>query len=310
MNQKLLITFTFILTLNSLLFSQNFTDNGIKYNITSPITPLTVEVSGGSVANIVIPNSVTHMGQNYTVTAIGNDAFYYIGGMGEEETTVSIESVTIPNTVTSIGHGAFFGNSLTTLNLPNSVISIGNSAFTENGLTTVAIPNSVTNIGGYAFGNNQLTTLTLPKSVTSIGIYAFAINPLTSIVSESKNPDIITNKDVFSNFNTIDLTIPTGTSAAYSAAGWIGFKSTTEDPTLSSKEIVLDKDISIAITSYKISVSNLTNVITEEIIIYNAVGKNVKSKKGEHIDIYSLSAGLYVLQLKTNKGVFSKKFAK
>ena len=150
--------------------------------------------------NIVIPESVIYNGNTYSVTRIGQDAFYECS---------NLTSVTIPISVTSIGNLAFGdctgltsiavepGN--TTYNscensnaiietstntliagckntvIPNSVTSIGKAAFFGcTGLTSITIPNSVTSIGDYAFdGCTGLTNLTIPNSVTSIGCYVF-----------------------------------------------------------------------------------------------------------------------------------------
>ncbi len=49
--------------------------------------------------NIVIPSSVVYNGNTYSVTSIGNSAFYECYGL---------TSVTIPNSVTSIGSSAFY----------------------------------------------------------------------------------------------------------------------------------------------------------------------------------------------------------
>ncbi|MBR2238210.1 MAG: leucine-rich repeat domain-containing protein [Prevotella sp.] len=116
---------------------------------------------------MVIPDSVTYNGTEYSVTSIGNDAFYKCSGL---------TSVTIPNSVTSIRDYAFSGCSgLTSVTIPNSVTSIGWGAFDGcSGLTSVTIPNSVTSIGHSAFyGCSGLTSVTIPNSVTSIGWYAF-----------------------------------------------------------------------------------------------------------------------------------------
>ena len=140
-----------------------------------------LKINGVLPENIIIPNSVTSIGNNAfsgctsltsvtipnSVNNIGSSAFQGCSGL---------TSVTIPNSVTSIGEKAFaYCTGLTSIEIPNSVTSIGNDAFRDcSGLTSVTIPNSVTSIGGWAFINcTGLTSVTIGNSVTSIGPNAF-----------------------------------------------------------------------------------------------------------------------------------------
>ena len=170
-----------MLSLNAMAYDFSYTHQGntLYYNITSDNT---VEVTyHGNInyvsGDVVIPSSVTNNGTTYSVTSIGNSAFWRCSGL---------TSVTIPNSVTSIGNHVFRGCSgLTSVTIPNSVTSIGNSAFRGcSSLSSVTIPNSVTSIGNSAFSAcSSLTSVTIPNSVTSIGADAFrACSSLTSVI--------------------------------------------------------------------------------------------------------------------------------
>ena len=134
--------------------------------------------------DIVIPESIIINDRKYSVTSIGDLAFYDCTGL---------TSVSIPNSVMSIGGGVFYGCSgLISVTIPNSVTSIGNGAFQDcSGLTSVTIPNSVTSIGDYVFsGCSGLASVTIPNSVTCIGKRAFSsCSGLTSVTI----PNSVTN---------------------------------------------------------------------------------------------------------------------
>ena len=141
--------------------------DGINYEFNAETKQAIVTYKRNYSGEVVIPESVEHEGITYSVTSIGEEAFYECSGL---------TSVTIGNSVTSIGDRAFYEcDGLTSVTIPNSVTSIGSGVFDGcSGLTSVTIPNSVTSIGSGAFsGCSGLTSVTIPNSVTSIGDSAF-----------------------------------------------------------------------------------------------------------------------------------------
>ncbi len=154
---------------------------------------------------VVIPSTVTYNGKTYSVTSIGNYAFYGCSGL---------TSVTIGNSVTSIGDEAFRGcSSLTSVTIPEGVTSIGGSTFEGcSSLTSVTIGNSVTSIGDYAFyGCSGLSSITIPGNVTSIGSSAFSgCSGLTSIKVESGNSKYDSRNNCNAIIETTTNTLITG----------------------------------------------------------------------------------------------------
>ncbi len=173
---------TALLLLCSIVASaHDFKDDRIYYSITDA-TAKTVMITGSGLFNtmfsnnkVVIPDKVTYNGTSYSVTSIGDSAFY----------KNDLTSIEIPNSVTSIGDFAFYKcTGLTSVTIGNSVTSIGKYAFYYcTGLTSVTIGNSVTSIGESAFENCRgLTSIEIPNSVTSIGSWAFSdCSGLTSV---------------------------------------------------------------------------------------------------------------------------------
>jgi hypothetical protein len=153
--------FTAVLLLGcSVVFAQEFMVNTIEYKVIDKNKKL-VEVTGCdreiSYENLVIPRNVTRNGVKYTVTCVGESAFYQ----------TPIDKLTLPSSVTRIRDGAFC----------------------KSGISSFTIPSSVTHIGGGAFYQNRIQTLTIPATVKSIGEGAFSgPETLTRIKVDANNP--------------------------------------------------------------------------------------------------------------------------
>ncbi len=121
----------------------------------------------------------------YTVTAIGNYAFY---------SCIYLRNVTIPQSVTSIGDHAFeLCRCLTSVTINNAATSIGDSAFQKcEELETLKLGEHITTIGEDAFFDcNVLDNVTIPDSVTSIGDCAFCCCYNLQTISLGKNIETI-----------------------------------------------------------------------------------------------------------------------
>lgn len=77
--------------------------------------------------DLVIPDSFTHGGHEFPVTAIDDSALMDKG----------LTSLTLPESLTTIGEAAFAGNELTSVVIPASVTDIGARAFGDNPLAEV-----------------------------------------------------------------------------------------------------------------------------------------------------------------------------
>lgn len=163
------------------------TVGGISYsvNTTNKTASVVSNYYGAYSGNIIIPETIIYDNTTYSVTSIGEDAFYGCSGL---------TSAIIGNSVKSIGESAFDSCSgLTSVTIGNSVKSIGEGAFRYcSGLTSVTIPNSVTFIGEDAFSDcSGLTSVTIGNSVTSIGEIAFyGCSGLTKLVSLAIEPPV------------------------------------------------------------------------------------------------------------------------
>ena len=159
---KKLFLASFFALLSICANASDFEVDGIRYKITGDNTVEVTSNNGTYTGDIIIPNKVSYDSKEYSVTSIGENAFYNCS---------SLTAIDIPASVTIIKHWAFVGcSSLTAIDIPASVTSIGNYVFREcYRLTAIDMPDGVKYIGDEAFALcSSLTAINIPASVTSI----------------------------------------------------------------------------------------------------------------------------------------------
>ena len=129
--------------------------------------------------SVIIPETVTIDGNEYPVTAIGNEAF---------QGCSNLTAITIPNSVKIIGGGAFTNcTNLESINIPASVETLGNNIFEEcYNLAEITVDDGnayYSAVDGVLFDKNQTVLVacpsgktdsyTVPSTVTEISHYAF-----------------------------------------------------------------------------------------------------------------------------------------
>lgn len=229
---------------------------------------------GKQLTTVEIPNSViTIGGQAFRSCGLNSVTLHYgLESIGDNAFDMNnLTSITMPNSVTYLGSQSFASNNLSSLILSNNITNIGAGAFYGNNLNNVTIPNGIINIGGGSFRNNNLTHITIPSSVTNIDFAAFRDNfNLATVTSQANTPPTIFQQginDSFYNRGVIDLTIPSGTSAAYAAGGWTGFNSVTEATALAVGDTFVVDYITYRVTS--------TSPDTAEVLDYDVAGGTI-----------------------------------
>lgn len=144
-------------------------DGSIVLNVTANGTDLTItgyqNIGSGAVD---LTGTITDAGDgSYTVTAIGDYAFYNCTGL---------QSIHIPESVTFIGASAFrLCKSITSIVIPSGITTLNKDLFSGcDSLSLIVLPEGLTEIQSSAIGScSGLRELTLPASVTTIAPSAF-----------------------------------------------------------------------------------------------------------------------------------------
>lgn len=208
----------------------------LNYNLDN--VAMTAEVSGvtGSVATIVVPNSIDVNGKTYAVTAVAEKAFY-----GNRVIT----TLTLPASLKEVGTDAFRNVSkLTTLNIedlvawckvkftngnanpiynvyssytasrwgkvyfggkelgadlvvPEGVDTLQRTFYGAKGIVNVTLPSSLKVLGDQTFANCEgIVELTIPEGVVSLGSALFSCKNITKL-SLPSTLEKVTNSSAF-----------------------------------------------------------------------------------------------------------------
>lgn len=159
------------------LTTDNKDDQGLTYTLNADHTATVASYDNHTPDGVIdIPDTVKKDNIDYTVTAIGNNAFCH------SYTSTNVSSVFIPATVTSIGNGAFsYCRFLATVTFAegSQLKSIGASAFFGSEyehpiFTEIKIPDSVETIGSRAFyWCRNLKKITLPSALKTLSLNTF-----------------------------------------------------------------------------------------------------------------------------------------
>ena len=145
--------------------------NGITY---TAVSSAEAEVSKASneVVTAVIPETVEIGGDKLTVTAIGEQAFYWS----------KIKSVELPNTLTEIKKQGFYNCSLAEVKWGTGLKTIGDYGMGYTQFTSISLPEGLEYLGNSAFfGCNSLVSIEFPSTLKEIGPSCFYKVPVAKI---------------------------------------------------------------------------------------------------------------------------------
>ena len=190
MKKQLLLLVMMLLPMVVWADALNVKINGIYYNLSGSTAEVTSHPNKYS-GSIVIPSSVTYGTNNYTVTGIGNRAFY---------DCTQLTELTIPTSITYIGNTpdrinadvfrGCNGNVFKKVKISdleawckitfadnsyaNPLIVAHHLYLNESEITDLVIPNTITTLGTFQFaGCHGITSLTIPSTVTDLGLARF-----------------------------------------------------------------------------------------------------------------------------------------
>lgn len=170
--------------------------------------------------NVVIPETFEYDGTTYTITAIGEEAFY-----SKYDDYDDILTLTIPETVTTIGVKAFSNlKALEAIRLPQELKEIAPDTFFDCiSLEEINFPEGLETLNEYACHNcTSLKSVSFGSKIKNISYLVFDNTCLQSISIDATTPPEIEsgtlNSPNITRNGLIKVYIPAGTKALYEEA--------------------------------------------------------------------------------------------
>ena len=172
--------------------------------------------------DVVIPETFEYGGTTYTITAIGENAFFSVHG---DYPDGDILTLTIPETVTTIGHHAFAQmKTLEAIRLPQDLKEIAPDTFSGCiSLEEINFPEGLETLNEYACYNcTSLKSVSFGSKIKNISYQVFDGTCLQSISIDATTPPEIEsgtlNSPNITRTGLIKVYIPAGTKALYEEA--------------------------------------------------------------------------------------------
>lgn len=252
--------------------------------------------------DVVIPETFEYGGTTYTITAIGENAFFSVHG---DYPDGDILTLTIPETVTTIGHHAFAQmKTLEAIRLPQDLKEIAPDTFSGCiSLEEINFPEGLETLNEYACYNcTSLKSVSFGSKIKNISQLVFDGTCLQSISIDATTPPEIEsgtlNSPNITRTGLIKVYIPAGTKALYEEA-W--------KKELNAIEFIESEGIpsGVAMESAKTLQTRSNNgeliattATGSEIAIYSISGANIATGKGS-IRV-SAPMGVYIICSENN----------
>lgn len=188
------------------------------------------------------PATVTFDGVEYTITEIGDEAFFFCEGLG-------------------------------TLKLPETITKIGTYAFSNASMKAIYFPNSVTEIPNMVLFQSSVDLVSIGNAVSSIGVRAFECGAETIVSNTPTPPAIDEYEEFYEEMIVMTLIVPKGCKAAYAAApGWSAFGKIREIGDLVDVDDMTEDELRAALKAHRngdfnedgtVSVKDVTDLVNK-----------------------------------------------